>query len=132
MDGWQHCGVQLNTESLPVLCCCALQIVMSAHKEQALDESRYHFRFGSTCVTGFGDAIHTSRFDTFDDFFAHLQQAWDKLWLEVFSAEPAGVGAAWEREVVTCTMYGGRDTNSQRWHLALTPLLLPRDLAVMA
>lgn len=87
MDG-QHSGVQQSIELVPLL--RRVQIVMSAHKEQALDESRYHFRFGSTCVTGFGEAIHTSSFDTFDDFFDHLQQAWDKLWLEVFSAEPAG------------------------------------------
>lgn len=71
-----------------------LQIVMSAHKEQALDEKRYHFRFGATCVTGFSEAIHTSSYDNFEDFFVDLQTAWDKLWLQVFSADPAGVGMA--------------------------------------
>jgi hypothetical protein len=63
---------------------------MTAHKEQALDEKRLHVRFGATCVTGFSQVIHTSGFDSFDSFFAHLQDTWDKLWLEVFSANPAG------------------------------------------
>lgn len=63
---------------------------MSAHKEEALDEKRYHFRFGSTCVTGFSQVIHTSSFDSFDAFFAHLQEEWDKLWGQVFSADAAG------------------------------------------
>jgi hypothetical protein len=63
---------------------------MSAHKEHAMDEKRCHFRFGSTCVTGFSEPIQTSSFDSFDDFFAHLQTAWDKMWLQVFSADPAG------------------------------------------
>jgi hypothetical protein len=73
---------------LPAGAC--VQIVMSAHKEHAMDEKRCHFRFGSTCVTGFSEPIQTSSFDSFDDFFAHLQTAWDKLWLQVFSADPAG------------------------------------------
>lgn len=65
---------------------------MSAHKEGALDEKRHHFRFGSTLVTGFSQVIHTSSFDSFDAFFAHLQEEWDKLWGQVFSADAAGDG----------------------------------------
>lgn len=68
-----------------------VQVVMSAHKEEALDEKRYHFRFGSTCVTGFSTVIHTSSFDSFDAFFTHLQGEWDKLWGEVFSADAAAL-----------------------------------------
>lgn len=87
-------GVSSGVWAVP---CCALlcpalscQVVMSAHKEGALDEKRYHFRFGSTCVTGFSQVIHTSSFDSFDAFFAHLQEEWDKLWGQVFSADAAG------------------------------------------
>jgi hypothetical protein len=40
---------------------------MSGHKEQALDEKRYHFRLGATCVTGFSEVIHISSLDSFDD-----------------------------------------------------------------
>lgn len=69
---------------------------MSAHKELALDEKRYHVRFGSTCVTGYSEVIRTSSFSDFEQFFAALQVAWDKLWLQVFSAEPSG-GPGWGR-----------------------------------
>lgn len=67
-----------------------VQIVMSAHKEQVLDEKTLHFRFGGTIVTGFSEPIQSSSFDSFEDFFSTLQAAWDKLWPEVFSADAAG------------------------------------------
>lgn len=54
-----------------------------------MDEKRCCARFGVTCVTGYSDPIHTRDFDSFEKFFAALQTAWDKIWVEVFSADPA-------------------------------------------
>lgn len=93
------------------------QIVMSAHKESALDEKRYHFRFGATCVTGFSQPIHTSSFDSFEDFFAHLQTSWDKMWGEVFSADAAGVCVSRAQCVMT--------THTPHSLGAMATLLLP-------
>jgi hypothetical protein len=75
-----------------------LQIVMSAHKELALDEKSYHVRFGSTCVTGYGPLMRTADYASFDEFHSALQQQWQKLWVEVFSADPAGAHS-WETSV---------------------------------
>lgn len=59
-----------------------------------MDESRYHVRFGATCVTGFSQVIHTASFEDFGAFLTHLQGVWDTTWLEVFSADAAGGPAA--------------------------------------
>ena len=69
------------------------QVIMSAHKELALNEKQCHVRFGGTCVTGYGDVIHSSAYDSFESFFSALQAAWDQQWVEVFSADPAGASA---------------------------------------
>jgi hypothetical protein len=74
----------------PLLWLLLLQIVMSAHKELALDEKSYHVRFGSTCVTGYGPLMRTTDYASFDEFYAALQETWQQLWQEVFSADPAG------------------------------------------
>ena len=64
---------------------------MSAHKEQVLDESRLHARFGATCVTGFSSVIQPSHYpDGFEDFFAAVQDTWQDMWVQVFSADLAG------------------------------------------
>lgn len=63
---------------------------MTAHKEQAMNEKHYHVSFGATCVTGYGDLIESRDYSTSEEFMAALQIAWDKLWVEVYSAEPAG------------------------------------------
>lgn len=68
-----------------------VQIVMSAHKELALDEKSYHVRFGSTCVTGYGPLMRTADYASFDEFYAALQAQWQALWVEVFSADPAAL-----------------------------------------
>eukprot|EP00775_Hariotina_reticulata_P012345 gene12345-12479_t len=73
-----------------------VQMVITAHKEAAMDEKRYHVRFGVTCATGYSDVIHSSSYDNFEQFFKVLQSSWDKLWLEVFSADPAGSPAGFD------------------------------------
>eukprot|EP00775_Hariotina_reticulata_P006311 gene6311-6546_t len=65
-----------------------VQVIMSAHKELALNEKQCHVRFGVTCVTGYGDVIQSGAYDSFESFFSALQAAWDQQWVEVFSADP--------------------------------------------
>eukprot|EP00879_Flechtneria_rotunda_P021865 GHRR01023058.1.p1 GENE.GHRR01023058.1~~GHRR01023058.1.p1 ORF type:complete len:312 (+),score=62.16 GHRR01023058.1:288-1223(+) len=66
-----------------------VQIVMSAHKELAMDEKTFHVRFGTTCVTGYSELIPASTYATFEEFCVAIQSVWDKLWVRVFSADPA-------------------------------------------
>lgn len=84
---------RLNIISRLLLLLPLLQIVISAHKELALDEKSYHVRFGSTCVTGYGPLMRTADYASFDEFYAALQAQWQALWVEVFSADPAGAGS---------------------------------------
>lgn len=75
-----------------------------------MDEKRYHVRFGATCVTGYGDVMHTRDYGSFDEFFTALQAAWDKLWTEVYSADPASelitLESALPQCVVCCMLRG--------------------------
>ncbi|KAF6259536.1 hypothetical protein COO60DRAFT_1003924 [Scenedesmus sp. NREL 46B-D3] len=68
-----------------------VQIVISAHKELAMDEKSFHVRFGATCVTGYGPLMRTADYASFDEFYTALQGEWQKLWVEVFSADPAAL-----------------------------------------
>jgi len=56
-----------------VLLLSCKQLVITAHKEAAMDEKRYHVRFGVTCVTGYSDVIHSSSYDDFEQFFKVVQ-----------------------------------------------------------
>jgi hypothetical protein len=45
---------------------------------------------GCTLLCGFSDVVHSTDYPNFEDFWAQLTTRWDKLWVEVFSANAAG------------------------------------------
>jgi hypothetical protein len=45
---------------------------------------------GCTLLCGFSDVVYSTDYPNFEDFWAQLTTRWDKLWVEVFSANAAG------------------------------------------
>jgi hypothetical protein len=43
--------------------------------------------FGTTCVTGYSEVLHSADFASFDEFWSQLQATWDDMWVRVYSAD---------------------------------------------
>lgn len=73
------------TRKLPV------QVVVTAYKEEILNERRMWTHFGRTLVTGCSEVLESSRFDDFEEFAAAVQRLWDAQWEAVFAAPRHGL-----------------------------------------
>ncbi|GAB4821617.1 hypothetical protein N2152v2_008663 [Parachlorella kessleri] len=72
------------TRRLPV------QVMITAHKEEVLNERRRTAHWGRTLVVGFSEVLDSTQFAEFDAFMAEVQRVWDAQWERVHSAPRQG------------------------------------------
>ncbi|PSC74279.1 Flavin-containing monooxygenase FMO GS-OX-like 3 [Micractinium conductrix] len=68
-----------------------VQAVITAGKEDVLNERLCWAHFGRTLVTGTSAVLDSSQFEDFEAFMAAAQALWDKQWAEVYSAPRHGL-----------------------------------------
>ncbi|PSC76505.1 EF hand [Micractinium conductrix] len=71
----------VHSRRLPV------QVIVTAGKEEVLNESRRCVRFGSTLVTGCSEVLESSRIKDFEEFAKEVQRIWDAEWARVHVAQ---------------------------------------------
>lgn len=63
-----------------------VQIIITRGKEQLLSEKRLAVHFGARLACGYSRVIDSASHKDFEGFVAQIQQEWDALWRQVYSA----------------------------------------------
>ncbi|KAL4423603.1 hypothetical protein ABPG77_004643 [Micractinium sp. CCAP 211/92] len=72
------------TRKLPV------QVIITAGKEEVLNERRRWVHLGRTLTTGCSEVLDSSQFDDFEEFACAVQRLWDEQWERVHAAPRSG------------------------------------------
>lgn len=70
-----------------------VQVVITAGKEEVLNERRRWVHLGRTLATGCSEVLDSSQFDDFEEFVGAVQKLWDEQWARVHAAPRSGFPA---------------------------------------
>ncbi|KAL4431179.1 hypothetical protein ABPG75_006435 [Micractinium tetrahymenae] len=67
-----------------------VQVVITAGKEEVLNERRRWAHLGRTLVTGCSEVLESAQFEDFEEFAGAVQRLWDEQWERVHAAPRSG------------------------------------------
>lgn len=68
-----------------------VQIIMTRGKELVLSEKRLRASYGCTLVVSFSRVIESKGKEDFEEFWGEVQNVWDEVWSEVYSADASAL-----------------------------------------